>query len=163
MMIDGRAFDSCAVDQVYVAGNFMGQGRVMSRSSTRLEVEEYLTGAIPRSDYSLRVRNCDGALSNAAGFAITQPAPVLHSMNPSAVPAATIEVTLNGANFDSCAREEVLINGSIVMGSGEVLNRSATQLVIRHRLTGAISGSNYSERVINCNGDRSNAVGFTIR
>lgn len=69
MTIDGQGFDaSGAIDQVYQpGGSFMGNGVVLSRSSTRLIVRQAMAGAAPVS-YTVRILNPGGRLSNAVSF-----------------------------------------------------------------------------------------------
>jgi murein DD-endopeptidase MepM/ murein hydrolase activator NlpD len=67
--IDGSSFDpGGAIDQVYQPnGSFMGKGAIVSRSSSRIVVNESMAGAAPGT-YTIRVKNPSGVLSNAASI-----------------------------------------------------------------------------------------------
>ena len=70
----GENFDNGAVDQVYWAedGHFVGQGKVLSRSITKLVVREYMAGA-EGGKYIVKVKNSDGRLSNGVSLFVINP------------------------------------------------------------------------------------------
>lgn len=73
MTISGSGFDSGAQDEVFKpsaqGGGKIGEGQVDRRSSTEIRTLQTMTGAAP-GDYSVRVRNSDGAVSGKATFTL---------------------------------------------------------------------------------------------
>jgi len=71
LTINGSNFDDGAVDQIYwkADGHFVGQGTVLSRSSTQIVVREYMEGIDPGT-YVVKVKNSDGQLSNGVDLEI---------------------------------------------------------------------------------------------
>lgn len=66
LTINGSNFDSGAVDQVYnPSGTFIGQGTIVSRSSTQIVVTEAM-GGTGAGNYTVKVKNSNGQLSNGA-------------------------------------------------------------------------------------------------
>ncbi|HYV06407.1 MAG TPA: IPT/TIG domain-containing protein [Blastocatellia bacterium] len=63
LTINGSNFDSGAIDQIYFGSTLIGNGSILSRSSTRIVVREFMTGAT-RGNYTVKVKNSDGRLSN---------------------------------------------------------------------------------------------------
>lgn len=73
LIINGTGFDATgAADQVYQPnGSFMGQGTIISRSSTQIAVTEAMAGAAPFAQpYTVKVKNPDGQLSNGIGLTL---------------------------------------------------------------------------------------------
>jgi hypothetical protein len=70
--INGSDFDSGAVDQIYwkADGHYVGQGTIVSQTSTRIVSQQHMTGATPGT-YVVKVKNSDGSLSNGVDLVIT--------------------------------------------------------------------------------------------
>lgn len=67
MTLEGTGFDPVAIDQVYVGNRFIGNGRILSRSSIRIVVRQFMDRADPIK-YQVKVKNENGAESNALEF-----------------------------------------------------------------------------------------------
>ena len=70
LTINGRNFDSGAMDQIYLKadGHLVGQGTIKTRSKTRIVVTEFMTGTTPGA-YVVKVKNSDG--KESSGVALT--------------------------------------------------------------------------------------------
>ena len=108
LTITGSAFDSNAIDQIYwkSSGSLVGNGTILSRTSTQIVVQEFMTGATAGT-YQVRVRNGDGTLSNAMDLtlaAVPDP-PVLLSPGASSegqsvpTPTPTFQWNGNGTSY----------------------------------------------------------------
>jgi len=71
LTIYGSNFDSGAVDQIYwkADGHFVGQGSVLSRSSSQLVVRQFMTGAT-LGTYVVKIKNSNGTESNGKDLQI---------------------------------------------------------------------------------------------
>jgi CMP-N-acetylneuraminic acid synthetase len=165
MTITGTGFDSGAIDQVYLKsdGRFIGNGQILSRNATQIVVRQAMSGASP-AIYQVRVKNSDGTLSNAADFTVMQPAAnlAITSVSPTSVVASTFDMTITGTGFDSGAIDQVYLKSDgRFIGNGQILSRTATQIVVRQAMSGA-SPATYQVRVRNGTGALSNALDFTV-
>ena len=75
LTINGSNFDSGAADQFYTpSGQYMGSGALsgglISRNSNQIVVRENLTGA-PAGNYTVRVKNSDGKMSNSINILVS--------------------------------------------------------------------------------------------
>lgn len=72
LTIEGTNFDSGTVDQIYWGGDghYVGSGVVQSRTSTKIVVREYMSGAT-RGNYIVKVKSSDGLISNGKTLTIT--------------------------------------------------------------------------------------------
>src|SRR6185295_3271067 len=112
---------------------------------------EFMTGASP-GNYTVKVKNSNGVLSNGLTLTVNSP-PVINSISPTSVSPSTFDLTFNGSNFNSTAFEQVFF-GSQLVGSGTVLSRTGTQIVVREFMTGASPG-NYTVKMKNADGQLS--------
>ena len=72
LTINGTGFDNGAIDQVFLGSTFIGNGTILSRTSTRIVVREFMTGA-DAGNYTVKVRNSDQQLSNGVTLNVTSP------------------------------------------------------------------------------------------
>ena len=123
LTITGTAFDSNAIDQIYwkSSGSLVGNGTILSRTSTQIVVQESMTGATAGT-YQVRVRNGDGTLSNAMDLtlaAVPDP-PVLLSPGASSegqsVPTLTptFQWSGNGTSYSLTIRRAPYGSGDTV-------------------------------------------------
>jgi len=163
LTINGNNFDTGAIDQIYwkADGHYVGQGTVLSRTSTRIVVRQYMTGTEP-GVYTIKVKNTDGQLSNGVDLTITAPAPQITSISPTQSVAGTFDLTINGNNFDTGAIDQIYwkADGHYV-GQGTVLSRTSTRIVVRQYMTGTEPGV-YTIKVKNTDGQLSNGMDLTI-
>ncbi|MCD4710220.1 MAG: hypothetical protein K8R52_05190 [Bacteroidales bacterium] len=113
LTINGSNFDSGAVDQIFwkATGAFVGQGTILSRSSTRLVVREFMEGTNPGT-YVVKVKNSDGQISSGIDLEIVnQP------------PEAKITMTSGGQT----AYENETLNLSVVPGGTAQVDFSASR------------------------------------
>ncbi|MBW2664338.1 MAG: IPT/TIG domain-containing protein [Deltaproteobacteria bacterium] len=78
LTINGSNFDNDgAVDKIFwkAEDRFVGQGTILSRSSTRLVVREFMEGTSPGT-YVVKVENPDGQISNGIDLEIINQPPV---------------------------------------------------------------------------------------
>ncbi len=160
LTISGSGFDGGAIDQIYLGSTFIGNGTILSRSNTQIVVREFMTGA-SLGNYTVKVKNSDGQLSNGVTLTLASLAPSINSISPSAVAPSTFDLTINGNNFDGGAIDQIFF-GSTLIGNGTILSRSNTQIVVREFMTGATKG-NYTVKVKNSNGQLSNGVTLTLQ
>ncbi len=111
---------------------------------------------------SIDVRNSDGQSSNALPFqvtAVTTPAPVLTSLNPSSVNATPLSfaLTLNGLNFTPGAT--VLYNGFALTPT----SNSPTQLIVTVTAGLAAFPGAANIQVRNADNQTSNILALTVR
>ncbi len=83
LTINGNNFDTGAIDQIYwkANGNLIGQGVIISRTSTQIVSRQSMTNIDPGL-YSVKVKNSNGQLSNGVDLTITAPVQVPQIMNP---------------------------------------------------------------------------------
>ncbi|MEM4204642.1 MAG: BACON domain-containing carbohydrate-binding protein, partial [Candidatus Methanomethylicaceae archaeon] len=90
--------------------------------------------------------------------------PRIDSISPTRVANGTFTMTINGANFDLGAIDQVYQNGNFI-GSGAqgcaLISRNSTQLVVRQCMNGIQPGT-YEVKVRNSNGQLSNGVQFIV-
>jgi murein DD-endopeptidase MepM/ murein hydrolase activator NlpD len=88
--------------------------------------------------------------------------PAVAELIPASATVGDFELRIRGANFDAEAREEVLWKATgAVVGSGTVLSRSSSELLVRESMGEATPGT-YQIRVKNRDGGTSNAVDFVL-
>ncbi|MEW6209520.1 MAG: IPT/TIG domain-containing protein [Acidobacteriota bacterium] len=168
LIINGRDFDSGAIDEIVFPNGFVGSGAanggLISRSNTQLVVRETMSG-VGSGTYRVRVKNSDGRRSNEVNLMVVDPLlPQVNSISPMSVSPSTFTLTINGDRFDSGAADEIVFpNGFVGSGvdAGRLISRSANQLVVREVMDGVGPGT-YRVRVRNSDGSRSNEVTLTV-
>jgi hypothetical protein len=138
----------------------MGQGVIKSRTSTQIVVTENMTGT-GAGNYTVKVKNSDGQLSNGVTLTITAASPVISYISPSSAAASSFDLTIYGSNFDSGAVDQIYTPTGAFMGQGVIKSRTGTQIVVTENMTGTGTG-NYTVKVKNSTGQLSNGVTLTI-
>jgi murein DD-endopeptidase MepM/ murein hydrolase activator NlpD len=162
LTISGSNFDGGAIDQIYFGNNFVGNGTIISRSSTQIVVQESMSTAT-LGTYTVKVKNSDGQLSNGMPLVLTQTqstAPSITQITPASVAPSVFDLTINGNNFDGGAIDQIFFGSSFV-GNGAILSRSSTQIRVRESMSTAGLGT-YTVKIKNSDGRLSNGVGLTL-
>lgn len=163
--INGSNFDSGAVDQIYwkADGHFVGQGSVLSRTTTRIVSQQSMTGATPGT-YVVKVRNSDGSLSNGVDLVITSAAltPAISYISPTQSQGITFNLEINGSNFDSGAVDQIYWKSSgSYIGQGTIQSRTSTRVVSQQHMAGITPGT-YLVKIKNSDGSLSNGIDLVI-
>ena len=170
LTITGSNFDSGAIDQIIFPNGFVGsgaaEGRLVSRSSTQLVVDEQMTG-VGVGSYTVKVKNSDGQLSSGVTLTISAPTapPTITSISPSSATAGNFRLTINGSGFDSGAIDQIIFPNGFVgsaAAAGRLVSRSSTQLLVDEQMAGVGAGT-YTVKVKNADGQLSNGVALSVR
>lgn len=88
--MQGVYFDSGAVDQIYwkADGHYVGQGTIISGTSTRIVSEQHMSGATSGT-YVVKIKNSDNTLSNGLDLVITSTPDPQVSIAPASGPKGT--------------------------------------------------------------------------
>jgi hypothetical protein len=166
LTINGSNFDNGAIDQVFFGSNFVGNGTILSRSATQIRVRESMTTAA-LGNYTVKVKNSDGQLSNGVGLAITlapTTGPVISSITPNPVPTfnANQNVQVNGSNFQTNLTVDVFNSGGTkiaTLSGSQVLSVTPTSFTMVVNL--GSTASTFGIEVVNPDGGRSARFSFT--
>lgn len=105
LTINGSNFDSSAIEQVYwkSSGALVGNGSILSRSSTQIVVQESMASATPGT-YQIRVKNTGNSLSNAVDLVLT-----------------TQSLAVGSSAATNIGSTTAKMNGSALLGSGSTV------------------------------------------
>jgi hypothetical protein len=114
LTINGSNFDAGAIDQIYLGSTLIGNGTLLSRSSTRILVREFMSGA-SLGTYTVKVKNSDNGLSN--GVPLTLRDVITVSL---AIQKASGKLIVDASSND----ENASLSMTILFQDGSILERA---------------------------------------